>query len=496
IMDFCYNLAKQKINANVNIIDESLTRDQCYTIFESDISDIYSSRNLNQNTDESNLAQQIKDDTTCSNYFLNGDSFDDKTHSLNSNSAPKIKNVSDESSDNNIESNKLLNPLWQNQSEPINFEISLKKNPDDSRQVDESAHIKRPMNAFMVWSQTERKMIASEYPKMHNSDISKILGTRWKELTNEQKKPYIKMAKQLQHKHNVEHPNYKYKPRRKVKRGTKNVIHMGQFPVCSNVTNQIEKYLNGYNTFENNGMGNLRRYNNDMYMPKQLILTNDNSVNGCLPNLSKMPSMDSSIPNYIPSSYFEFPMKSQNFRNNSVNQIPFNSNSMAFGFPSTFDHSLYQQNANFSTLDPQNHLSFLPFVPMVNHNQYPMSQSQFISISNAADNIREQAILNGIFFINLTSEKKVKNDFEFNSNSTVKKDKIGNEISRNIINFNEECADNFAASSISFSNQSPFNPSCIEEPSKIINSSYQMGVLGIQDFGQYCFNSFGNESNI
>lgn len=137
---------------------------------------------------------------------------------------------------------------------------------------DDDDKVKRPMNAFMVWSRKMRKKIADENPKMHNSEISKRLGTQWKALSDEEKRPYIEEAKKLREAHMKKHPNYKYKPKRKkqqpirrfpmdmahpyggafYQRPTSLSPHLGQPGMARPMYNQTQYMRNdGYNGYYN-----------------------------------------------------------------------------------------------------------------------------------------------------------------------------------------------------------------------------------------------------
>ena len=96
--------------------------------------------------------------------------------------------------------------------------------------ITKKAKVARPANAFILYRQHHHPLVKSQNPDLHNNQICQfhradlwshsnlslavILGAQWKKESESTKARFITMAKQLKARHQIEHPDYQYQPRK------------------------------------------------------------------------------------------------------------------------------------------------------------------------------------------------------------------------------------------------------------------------------------------
>ncbi|KAK9890340.1 hypothetical protein WA026_010434 [Henosepilachna vigintioctopunctata] len=94
---------------------------------------------------------------------------------------------------------------------------ALPNNAKDGNLTKTKDRIRRPMNAFMIFSKRHRALVHQRHPNQDNRTVSKILGEWWYALAPERKKKYHELASEVKEAHFKAHPEWKWcnKDRRK-----------------------------------------------------------------------------------------------------------------------------------------------------------------------------------------------------------------------------------------------------------------------------------------
>lgn len=94
------------------------------------------------------------------------------------------------------------------------------------RQEEEKPHVKKPLNAFMLYMKEQRQKVVQECTLKESAAINQILGRKWHSLSKEEQQKYYDKAREAREKHNQLYPqwsardNYgKKKKRKKEQRG-------------------------------------------------------------------------------------------------------------------------------------------------------------------------------------------------------------------------------------------------------------------------------------
>ncbi len=87
---------------------------------------------------------------------------------------------------------------------------------ENKRSRSKGEKIPRPMNSFMLYSKDVRPFFHEQ--GMHHAEISRTLGKQWRGLDEKLKEEYIKRAAIVSEQHRKMYPNYKYQPRKKIKK--------------------------------------------------------------------------------------------------------------------------------------------------------------------------------------------------------------------------------------------------------------------------------------
>lgn len=96
-----------------------------------------------------------------------------------------------------------------------------------------ASHVKRPMNAFMLYRQNTSPLFKKD--GLTNHEISSLVGIKWQTLSDDEKAPYFLLADIKKQEHKDLYPDYKYTPAKKDATTKTNVPNAKKLPKMKNV---------------------------------------------------------------------------------------------------------------------------------------------------------------------------------------------------------------------------------------------------------------------
>lgn len=190
-----------------------------------DNSKILQQNNMSRIVNSDHIKEEIPDDPLDDDVFETANQQDcsanpHQSSTLLQHHLPHTSNFSmTDSSEPPMNSNKKRSTSWSALQS-----VSLKEPPMSPATKNK---IRRPMNAFIIFSKKHRKLVHKKHPNQDNRTVSKILGEWWYALKPEEKAKYNELASSVKDAHYKAHPEWKWcsKDRRKSSSGGNKMRH-------------------------------------------------------------------------------------------------------------------------------------------------------------------------------------------------------------------------------------------------------------------------------
>ncbi|KPM07860.1 hypothetical protein NH340_JMT07556 [Sarcoptes scabiei] len=194
-------------------------------------------------------------------------------------------------------------------------------NPSELQEINSDStdkqHIRRPMNAFMIFSKRHRALVHQKHPNSDNRTVSKILGEWWYSLPAQEKQKYQELANKVKEAHYKRHPDWKWCSRSDSARplGEDDDVFNLNGSECSEFNVITKKRRNKFNDYSENEFVSAKHEQSQL---KEGSNNDQRSLN----------ENDSSIINQRPSSTNEVSIEqkskpineiTQDIRSNSIN---------------------------------------------------------------------------------------------------------------------------------------------------------------------------------